>query len=153
MALIARNVLIVLVPSAVFLAHLADSGNFGTVFYGVRTLEILVGAVNLALMGRLLFGSTIDDDQLWFRQVGNDLEVSVIGTTDSVTVDEWYSGTSNQLDLDDGNGYTLAAENVETLRNAMASFNPPAFGETELSSNATDYSIVITAIPTSWQSP
>ena len=153
MPLIAGNGLIVLVPSAVFLAHLADSGNFGTVFYGVQTLELLVGAVNLALMGLVLFGSTIDCDQLWFRQVGNDLEVSVIGTTDSVTVDEWYSGTSNRLDLDDGNGYTLAAENVEALRNAMASFDPPAFGETELSSSATDYSIVITAIPTSWQSP
>lgn len=112
-----------------------------------------IAAVNLALMGLVLFGSIIDDDQLWFRQVGNDLDVSVIGTTDSVTVDEWYSGTSNRLDLDDGNGYTLAAENVEALRNAMASFNPPAFGETELSSGATDYSIVITAIPTSWQSP
>ena len=51
MPLIAGNGLIVLVPSAVFLAHLADSGNFGTVFYGVQTLELLVGAVNLALMG------------------------------------------------------------------------------------------------------
>jgi len=101
----------------------------------------------------VLFGATIDYDQLWFRQAGNDLEVSVIGTTDSVTVDKWYSGTSNRLDLDDGNGYTLAAENVEALRNAMASFDPPAFGETELSLSATDYSIVITAIPTSWQSP
>jgi hypothetical protein len=51
MPLIAGNGLIVLVPSAVFLAHLAGSGNFGTVFYGVQTLELLVGAVNLALMG------------------------------------------------------------------------------------------------------
>ena len=153
MPLLAGNVLIVVVTSAVFLAHLADSGNFGTVFCGVQTLELLVGALNLALMGLVLCASTIDGDQLWFRQVGNDLKVSVIGTTDSVTVDAWYSETSNRLDLDDGNGYTLAAENVEALRNAMASFSPPAFGETELSSSATNYSIVITAIPTSWQTP
>ena len=101
----------------------------------------------------VLFGSTIDYDQLWFRQVGNDLEVSVIGTTDSVTIDEWYSGTSNRLDFDDGNGYTLDAANVDALRSVMASFDPPAIGETELSSSATDYSAVISAIPTSWQTP
>ena len=64
MSLIAGNVLIVLVPSVVFLAHLADSGNFATVFYGVQTLELPVGAVNLAPMGLVLFGSTIDYDQL-----------------------------------------------------------------------------------------
>ena len=38
---------------------------------------------------KVKFGATIDTDQLWFRQVGNDLVVDVIGTTDSVTVDEW----------------------------------------------------------------
>lgn len=99
----------------------------------------------------VLFGSTIDHDQLWFRQVGNDLEVSVIGTTDSVTLDEWYAGTSNRLDFDDGNGFTLGAVNVEALRNAMASFAPPALGETDLSASATDYSTIIAAVSTSWQ--
>ena len=37
-----------------------------------------------------LFGADIAADQLWFRQVGNDLEVSVIGMADSFIVDNWY---------------------------------------------------------------
>ena len=51
MPLIAGNGLVVLVPSAVFLAHLAASGNFSTAFYAVQALELLAGAVNLTLMG------------------------------------------------------------------------------------------------------
>lgn len=51
MPLIAANGLIVLVPSAFLLAHLANSGNFSIAFYAVQTLELIVGAVNLILMG------------------------------------------------------------------------------------------------------
>jgi len=32
--------------------------------------------------------------QIWFRQVGNDLEVSIIGTTDKATVQNWYLAAS-----------------------------------------------------------
>ena len=48
---IAGNGLVVLVPSAVYLAYLANSGSFNTAFYAVQALELVVGAVNLTLMG------------------------------------------------------------------------------------------------------
>ena len=51
MPLIAGNGLIVLVPCAVLLAYMAGRGNFGTAFYAVQALELVVGAVNLTLMG------------------------------------------------------------------------------------------------------
>lgn len=51
MPLIAGNGLVVLVPSAIYLAYLANGANFGTVFYAVQALELTVGAVNLILMG------------------------------------------------------------------------------------------------------
>lgn len=51
MPLIAGNGLVVLVPSAICLAYLANNGNFGTAFYAVQALELIVGAVNLTLMG------------------------------------------------------------------------------------------------------
>jgi hypothetical protein len=34
----------------------------------------------------LQFGVDVATNQLWFRHVGNNLEVSIIGTTDKVTI-------------------------------------------------------------------
>ena len=51
MPLIAANGLLVLLPSAVFLDARASSGNFDTLFYVVQCVELLVGAVNLTMMG------------------------------------------------------------------------------------------------------
>ena len=51
MPIIAVNGLIVLVPSAIFLASRASSGDFGAWFYAVQTLELIVGAVNFVLLG------------------------------------------------------------------------------------------------------
>lgn len=97
------------------------------------------------------FGAAIDHDQLWFRRAGDDLSVSVIGTTDSVTVDNWFAGEANRLDFDSGNGYSLTDTSVQTLVDAMASFTPPALGETDLDPGATYYDPVTAAITSSWQ--
>lgn len=50
MRLIAANGLLVLVPSALFLAMKAKAGNFDAVFYGVQAIELIAGATNLALL-------------------------------------------------------------------------------------------------------
>lgn len=50
MKIIAGNGLIVLVPSAVFLALRAQAGTFDTWFYAVQTVELVAGAVNIALL-------------------------------------------------------------------------------------------------------
>lgn len=51
MPIIALNGLIVLLPSAVFLASKANAGSFDGVFYAVQALEFIAGATNLTLMG------------------------------------------------------------------------------------------------------
>jgi hypothetical protein len=50
MPFIAGNGLLILVPVAICLDLLASRGEFGPVFYGVQTLELAAGAVNLTLM-------------------------------------------------------------------------------------------------------
>ena len=50
MIAIALNGLLVLVPSAVFLAWKASDGAFDTVFYAVQAIELLAGPVNLLLL-------------------------------------------------------------------------------------------------------
>ena len=51
MPFIAANGLLVMIPCAIVLNHWAAAGTFDTTFYGVQALELLVGAVNLTLMG------------------------------------------------------------------------------------------------------
>lgn len=51
MPLIAANGILVLVPSALFLAARARAGDFDMAFYTVQGIELLAGATNLALLG------------------------------------------------------------------------------------------------------
>ncbi|TJZ74852.1 hypothetical protein FAZ21_07635 [Chitiniphilus eburneus] len=72
-------------------------------------------------------------DQLWFRRVGSDLEVSVIGTGDKVTVASWYSGTKYHVEqFKTADGKMLLDSQVDALVSAMAGFAPPDAGQTTL---------------------
>ena len=51
MPFIAMNGLLILVPCAFFLAGKADEGIFDFWFYGVQSIELIAGAVNIWLMG------------------------------------------------------------------------------------------------------
>lgn len=51
MPFIAANGLLILIPSALFLASKARAGVFDTTFYGVQALELVAGATNLVLLG------------------------------------------------------------------------------------------------------
>ena len=51
MPFIALNGLLILLPSAIFLASKANAGAFDGVFYAVQGLELIAGATNLTLMG------------------------------------------------------------------------------------------------------
>jgi hypothetical protein len=51
MPIIAGNGILVLIPSALYLASKARAGEFDTAFYLVQTLEFVAGAVNITLLG------------------------------------------------------------------------------------------------------
>jgi len=51
MPLIAANGILILVPSALFLAAKASAGEFDGSFYAVQALELAAGAVNITLLG------------------------------------------------------------------------------------------------------
>lgn len=84
----------------------------------------------------------IGSSQLWFTHTGNDLNVSVIGTTDSVTLKDWYSGyqyPGSQYHLEQiqtSDGKVLLDSQVQNLVDAMAAFAPPAAGQTTLTGTA-----------------
>jgi Ca2+-binding RTX toxin-like protein len=104
-----------------------------------RGSESDVVADNAGLGDQIIFGQSIDTDQLWFRHVGNNLEVAVIGGTDKVTVQNWYTGTVNHVEqFKTAQGQILLDTQVENLVTAMAAFAPPAAGQTTLSQTTRD---------------
>ncbi len=81
------------------------------------------------------FGANIGTDQLWFKQAGNNLEVSVIGTNDALVVENWYLGNQYHVEqFKTSNGTSLLDSQVQNLVQAMAGFSPPAAGQTTMSS-------------------
>lgn len=104
----------------------------------------------------LQFGAGISADQLWFSKKGYDLEVSVIGTADKVTISKWSfwgAGTWEKAQhieqFRSGDGKVLLENQVDQLVSAMAAFAPPAPGEVSLPQN---YQASLNAvIATNWQ--
>ena len=130
-------------------------GNAGTdILDGGAGTDILTGGIgsDTYILGRGYAGDTIIEsdsnagnadvasflagiatDQLWFRHVGNNLEVSIIGTTDQFTIQNWYSGSANRVEqFRTADNKVLLDSQVENLVQAMAAFSPPGAGQTTL---------------------
>lgn len=75
--------------------------------------------------------------QLWFSRSGDNLDISVIGTTDRVTIDGWYASSKNRVEKITalGDNKTLSYTKVNALVSAMSAFAPPAEGQTTLPTN------------------
>ena len=102
--------------------------------YGVDSLIENDSAVGNLDTVRFLPG--ISADQIWFQHVGNDLEVSIIGTTDKIVINDWYLGSANHIErFKTSDGLTLHDNQVDDLVNAMADFDLPDIGETTLPAN------------------
>lgn len=103
--------------------------------YGIDTMvenDATAGNTDIAQ-----FLAGVSADQIWFQHVGNNLEASIIGTTDKLVISDWYLGSEHQVEqfkTTDG-AKTLLDSNVQNLVNAMASFAPPAAGQTTLPTN------------------
>ncbi|MFG0412172.1 calcium-binding protein, partial [Pseudomonas sp. zjy_8] len=72
--------------------------------------------------------------QIWLGREGNNLQLQLLGTDDQVSIKNWYSSTSSQIEefqLNDGRA--LSSSQVNNLVNAMAAFGSPAGGELDLS--------------------
>ena len=81
----------------------------------------------------LWFDTNVTSSQLWFQHTGNNLVVSVIGTSDKVTLSNWYTGSANQVEtIKASDGKTLSNAKVDALVSAMSVFAIPAAGTTTL---------------------
>ncbi|NMG35399.1 RTX toxin [Azoarcus sp. TTM-91] len=98
----------------------------------------------------LAFGADIAADQLWFQRNGNNLDISIIGTTDKVTVSNWYVSNAYHVEqLKTADGLTLLDSQVNALVSAMAAFAPPSSGQTTLPQGYQD--ALSSVIAANWQ--
>ena len=82
------------------------------------------------------FGAGVSERQIWFQRSGDNLKLSLIGTNDKLTLQNWYSNSTYRVrGFDLGNGKTLLENQVDNLVSAMAAFSPPAAGQTSLPAN------------------
>jgi hypothetical protein len=84
----------------------------------------------------LKLGPGIAADQIWFEKAGNDLELSIIGTSDRVTVANWYADARYHIEtIQLANGQTLLDDHVQNLVQVMGSLARPPLGQTTLSAD------------------
>jgi Ca2+-binding RTX toxin-like protein len=72
---------------------------------------------------KVLYGAGINPIDLIISQQANDLRISIYGTTDQLTIQDWYTSTNNQIEtVQAGNGQALLNTKVDQLIQAMATF-------------------------------
>jgi Ca2+-binding RTX toxin-like protein len=72
---------------------------------------------------RALFGATINPLDLVISRQANDLRLAIHGSSDQITVQNWYTSSANRIEtIQAGNGQTLLSTQVDQLIQAMAGF-------------------------------
>lgn len=75
------------------------------------------------------FGQGISHEELWFRRVAESLEISVLGSTDSLLFEGWYSNPSRRIgQFQTGDGLKLAGGDVEAMVSAMETYRSISAG-------------------------
>jgi hypothetical protein len=98
---------------------------------GGQDIIVNGAAGNAGPSGEVDFGSDINANQLWFKQAGNDLIVSILGSQDQITVSNWFSTNTSRLqefELASGlkldSGVAQLVQAMATYSNGNPSFNP-----------------------------
>ncbi|SIT12414.1 hypothetical protein, partial [Insolitispirillum peregrinum] len=113
-------------------------------------VNVINNAGHAADGDRVLFGTGITYDHLWFEQQGADLKVSVIGGTAGVVVSSWFTDPDNEVSqFATSTGDTLDMSQVETLVQAMAAFAPPPAGQLDLTAEQQD--VLAPILASAWQ--
>ena len=98
------------------------SGN-DTFFFGSGDGQDLIQD-NSGSADKLLFDGGINPLDLVISRQANDLRLTVHGSSDQITVQNWYVGTVNRTEtIQAGNGQTLLSTQVDQLIQAMAGFS------------------------------
>jgi len=117
-----------------------DTYKFGSLL-GHATVNNLASDGVTGPNGEVDFGTGITDQKLWFQQNGNDLQIDLLGTTNHVTVSNWFGGNDRAQvqSINTADGLKLDTE-LQQLVSAMATYsaNHPGFDPTQASQMPND---------------
>ncbi|WP_275044113.1 calcium-binding protein, partial [Pseudomonas mediterranea] len=84
----------------------------------------------------LAFGADINPQDLWLRHTGSNLEITVIGSSEKLTVSNWYQSSNYHVEaLKTADGKVLLDSQVQSLVDTMASFGVAPGAETNLTND------------------
>jgi serralysin len=104
---------------------MTNTGTLGFYDYGqgAGSATIVNGAPsNWTASNELDFGSGLNSENLCFEKSGNNLQIDIMGTTNEVTVQGWFSSPSSQLQEITAGGLKLDSQ-LSQLVQAMASYS------------------------------
>jgi hypothetical protein len=99
----------------------------------------------------LRFEGGVRPDDLWFSRQGDDLVVSILDTSDRVSIDDWYRSSGRRVErfMVEG-GESLDDGQLAQLVSAMAAFEPVTGLNADVPSELRDE--IAPVIAASWQS-
>ncbi len=120
---------------------------------GGQDIIVNGAAGNSGASGELQFAPDIDANELWFRQTGNDLTISVMGGWDQVTVSNWFSTSTAPLQEIRAAGGLEIDSGLAQLVQAMATYsaNNPGFNPASATQAPNDPTLQA-AIAAAWHS-
>lgn len=74
---------------------------------------------------KLVFGG-LNAGDLWFSQSGYHLVAGVVGSTEKVTVNNWFANGDYKIDHIEAGGLTISENQVSQMIQAMAAIGAPA---------------------------
>ena len=99
---------------------------------------------------QVVFGAGVDANEIWFSRSGDNLQAQLLGSTDSITIEDWFQG--NQVEafrLE--NGQSLEASNVQSLVDAMSAWTGQAGNSIGDLNEAPSDDAGLNAALTNWQ--
>ncbi|HEU5048600.1 MAG TPA: hypothetical protein VFT64_12245 [Rickettsiales bacterium] len=108
-------------------------------------------STNTGPSGELDMGANISKNQIWFEHVGNNLQVDILGTTDHMTINNWYSNSYSKLSSIHTAAGNVIDSQLQQLVQAMATYsaNHTGFNPTTATSMPTDSTLQST-LAASW---
>lgn len=89
-----------------------------------------------AFEDQVQFLYNVKAEHLWFSQDQNHLVVQIIGTTDQLTVTDWFANQTYRVEtFISGDGRVLDQADVQVLVDAMSAMVPPELGQLALSAS------------------
>ncbi|UQW76434.1 calcium-binding protein [Pseudomonas avellanae] len=102
--------------------------NYLSIFWGDTGKDVINNYSTVSSDKDSLMLDVMDIKTIWFARNNTDLVVSHLGTSDSVTVVDWYLGENYKIDQMSTQRYSVSVEGVEEMVEVMSTLGEPVNG-------------------------